>query len=79
MKNKIFLAIPNKWIENIADKYLTEASELSVRNVVSSTRKSIRHRMSELSLIFSQMQQMHLNLIQQNLSNEQIVAILSQE
>ena len=75
----IFLAIPNKWIENIADKYLTEASELSVRNVVSSTRKSIRHRMSELSLIFSQMQQMHLNLIQQNLSNEQIVTILSQE
>ena len=75
----VFLTIPNKSIEKLADKYLTEASELSVRNVVSSTRKSIKHRMSELSLIFSQMQQMHLNLIKQNLSKEQVVAILSQE
>ena len=74
-----FLIIPNKTIEKLSDKYLTESSELSVRNVVSSTRKSIKHRMSELSLIFGQMQQMHLNLIKQNLGKEQIVAILSQE
>lgn len=75
----LFLTIPSRSIEKLADKYLTETSELSVRNVISSTRKSIKHRMAELSSIFEQMQQMHLSLIKHDLNNGQIISILSNE
>ena len=74
-----FLSVPNKYINKLADKYLANNTELSVRNVISSTRKSVKHRMGELSAVFEQMQQMHLKLIKQELGKQQVVSILSQE
>jgi len=74
-----FLCVPNKIVDKIADKYLANNQELSVRNVVSSTRKSIKHRMSELSSIFEQMKNIHLGLIKQQLSKSQIVNVISAE
>ena len=75
----IFLCIPNKVIDKIADKYLTSNAELSVRNVIISTRKNIQQRMGGLSDIFEQMQQMYLKLISQELGLEQAVSLLGQE
>ncbi|MBQ7798320.1 MAG: SpoIIE family protein phosphatase [Clostridia bacterium] len=74
-----FLCIPNKTIDKLADRYLNNDAELSVRNVVSSTRKSIKHRMGELSAIFEQMKNIHLGLIKQQLSKSQVVSMLSGE
>ncbi|MFQ6723847.1 MAG: SpoIIE family protein phosphatase [Clostridia bacterium] len=74
-----FVCMPNKIINQISDKYLTVNQELSVRNVVSSTRKSIKHRMTELSAVFEQMKNIHLGLIKQQLSKSQVVSILSSD
>jgi len=74
-----FLSIPSKVMEKVVDKYLTNNAEFSVRNVISSTRKNIKHRMGELSDVFAQMSQIHLKLIKQEFSKEQIVLMLSQE
>lgn len=74
-----FLCIPNKVLDKIADKYLANNQELSVRNVVSSTRKSIKHRMSELSSVFEQMKNIHLGLIKQNLDKSQVISMISNE
>lgn len=75
----LFLCIPNKLIDKIGDKYLINNSELSVRNVISSTRKNMQHRMNELSDVFAQMQQIHLGLIGKQLSVSQISAKLSDD
>ena len=74
-----FWAIPTKIVDKIADKYLANNQELSVRNIVSSTRKSIKHRMTELSTVFEQMQNIHLGLIKQQMSKPQVVNMLSSE
>jgi len=74
-----FWAIPTKIVDKIADKYLANNQELSVRNIVSSTRKSIKHRMTELSTVFEQMQNIHLGLIKQQMSKSQVVNMLSSE
>lgn len=74
-----FLCVPNSLIDKIADKYLSNNQELSVRNVVSSTRKSLKHRMSELSVVFEQMKNIHLGLIKQQLGKSQVVSMLSNE
>lgn len=74
-----FLSVPRKCLDKLADKYLTNNAELSVRNVISSTRKNVKHRMGELSEVFEQMKQIHLKLVQNELDNEQIIAMLSAE
>ena len=74
-----FLCVPNKIVDKIADKYLSSNQELSVRNVVSSTRKSLKHRMSELSAVFEQMKNIHLGLIREQLSVSQVVNMISSE
>ena len=74
-----FLCVPNKAIDKIADKYLSNNQELSVRNVVSSTRKSLKHRMSELSSVFEQMKNIHLGLIKEQLSASQVVGMILNE
>ncbi len=74
-----FLSVPNKVIDKIADNYLINDQELSVLNVVSSTRKSIKHRMGELSAVFEQMKNIHLGLIRQQFSKSQVISMLSSE
>lgn len=74
-----FLSIPNKVVDKMADKYLAKNQELSVRNVISTSRKSIKYRMAQLGEIFDQMKNMHLGLIKNRLSKQQIVEILSKE
>ncbi len=74
-----FLCIPNKAIDKIADQYLTANAELSVRNVITSTRRNIQQRMSGLSDVFEQMQLMYVKLIGQELSDAQTVALLRKE
>lgn len=75
----VFLCLPNRWIEKVADKYISNNTELSVRNVISTTRKNIQHRMSGLSDVFEQMEQMYLKIINRELSVEQATSMLSAE
>jgi len=74
-----FWCVPNKVLDKVADKYLVNNAELSVRNVINSTRKNIKHRMGELSDVFAQMKEIHLQLIKKELGMQQVVLMLSNE
>lgn len=75
----LFLLIPSKFLLKIMDKYEINNAELSVKNIINSTRKNLKRRMSELSNVFSQMEQIHMQLIKKELSHAQIVEMLSNE
>lgn len=75
----IFLCIPNKLLERIVDKYQICEAELSVRNVINSTRKNLKYKMSELADVFQQMQQIYFQLVKNGLSEEQMIGLISGE
>jgi stage II sporulation protein E len=73
----VFLSISSNIIAKISNQYMCNNAELSVRNVINSTRKNIKHRMSELSEVFEQMKQIHNELVCKNLTRQQAVEKLS--
>lgn len=75
----IFLCIPNKTLERVMDKYQICEAELSVRNVINSTRKNLKYKMSELADVFQQMQQIYFQLVKNGLSESQMLNIISSE
>lgn len=75
----IFLCIPKKLLNNIADFVYVKKSEISTRNLINQSRKNIRKRMSELSNVFLDMKQIHLNMVKKELNKEELVAILERE
>lgn len=74
-----FLTIPNKVIEKVVDKYQICEAELSVRNVINSTRKNLKYKMGELADVFQQMQQIYFQLVKNEISEGQIVSLISNE
>lgn len=75
----VFLIIPSKGLNTLADLVYVKKSELTSRNLVNSTRRSIHKRMSELSNIFLEMKQIHINMIKKGLTHEDLVAMLVRE
>ncbi len=75
----VFVAIPSKGINGLADLVYVKRSELTSRNLVNTTRRSIHKRMSELSNIFMEMKQIHLNMIKKDLTHDELVAMLVRE
>lgn len=75
----VFLCIPQKGLNNLTDLVYVKKSELTSRNLINTTRKNIHKRMSELSNIFLEMKQIHLNMIKKDLTHAELVAMLSRE
>lgn len=75
----VFMCIPQKGLNNLADLVYVKKSELTSRNLINTTRRSIHKRMSELSNIFLEMKQIHLNMIKKDLTHAELVAMLSRE
>lgn len=75
----VFLLLPNKTLNSLADLVYVKNSEMSSRNLINTTRKNIRKRMSELSNVFLEMKQLHLNMVKKELSKEELIAMLNRE
>ncbi len=75
----VFLLIPNKGLNTLADLVYVKKSELTSRNLINTTRRNIHKRMSELSNIFLEMKQLHLNMIKKDLTHAELVAMLTRE
>lgn len=75
----VFACLPNKQIRNLEDLIYVKKSEISSRNLINTTRKNIRKRMSELSNVFLDMKNIHLNMVKKDLTREELVAMLTRE
>ena len=75
----VFLCVPNKGLNSLADLVYVKRSELSSRNLINTTRRNIHKRMSELSNIFLEMKQIHLGMIKKELTHQELVAMLTRE
>lgn len=75
----VFLIIPSKGLNSLADIIYVKKSELTSRNLINTTRKNIHKRMSELSNVFLEMKQIHLNMIKKDLTHAELVAMLTRE
>lgn len=75
----VFLIIPNKMLNNLTDLVYVKKSELSSRNLINITRKNLKKRMSDLSGVFLEMKQLHLNMIKKQLNKEELISMLMRE
>jgi len=74
-----FISIPNKFLQNLSNLVYVKKSELSSRSVINTTRKNLRKRMSELSNVFLDMKQIHLNMVKKEMSKEEYISMLNRE
>ena len=75
----LFFLIPNKILSNLSDLIYVKKSEITSRNVINTTRKNLKKRMCELSNIFLDMKQIHLNMTKKELTKEELIAMLTRE
>ena len=75
----LFILIPNKKINMLADFVYVKKSELTSRSLINTTRKSIRKRMSELSNVFLEMKHIHLNMVKKELTKQELINMLMRE
>ncbi len=75
----IFMILPNKYLNNLSDLVYVRKSEQTTRNLINTTRHNIRKRMSELSNIFLEMKQIHLNMVKKQLNKEELFNMLMHE
>ncbi|MBR6779322.1 MAG: SpoIIE family protein phosphatase [Clostridia bacterium] len=75
----LFLLLPKKVLNNLTDFVYVKKSEISSRNLINTTRKNIRKRMAELSNVFMDMKQLHLNMVKKELNKEELIAMLTRE
>ena len=75
----VFLIIPNKVLNSLSDVVYVKKSELSSRNLINMTRKNLKKRMSDLSGVFLEMKQLHLNMIKKQLTKDELVSMLMRE
>lgn len=75
----IFIILPNRALNSLADIIYVKKSELSSRNLINSSRKSMRRRLSELSNVFNDMKELHMNMVKRQLSKEELIAMLTRE
>ncbi len=74
-----YVLLPNKLFNKLTDKLNTNITDLSAKNVINSTRKTLKRRMGELSDVFSQMKQIHLQLMKRELEPNQVVNMLAND
>ena len=74
-----FNLIPNKWLNSLSELVYVKRSELSTRNIINTTRKNIKKRMSELSNVFLDMKHIHLNMVKKELTKDELIAMLIRE
>jgi hypothetical protein len=75
----IFMILPNKHLNNLADVVYIKKSEQTSRNLINITRRNIKKRMSELSNVFLEMKNLHLNMVKKHLSKEELTSMLLRE
>ncbi len=75
----IFIIIPRKVLNSLSDVVYVKRSELSTRNLINSTRKTLKRRMSELSNVFYDMKEIHLNMVKRQLNKEELISMLTRE
>ena len=75
----VFIILPNKYLNNLADLVYVKKSEVSSRNLINTTRRNIKKRISELSNVFLDMKQLHLNMVKKQLNKEELTAMLMRE
>lgn len=75
----IFVLLPNKFLNSLSDLVYVKKSEITSRNVINTTRKNIKKRMVELSNVFLDMKQIHLNMTKKELTKDELVAMLTRE
>ncbi len=75
----IYCIIPNKFLYSLTDLVYVKKSEITSRNVINTTRKNIKKRMFELSNIFLEMKQIHLNMTKKELTKDELIAMLTRE
>ena len=75
----IFICLPNKFLQNLSNLVYVKKSELSSRSAINTTRKNLRRRMSELSNVFLEMKQIHLNMTKKETTKEELAEILNKE
>lgn len=73
------LAIPNKFICKIQDRFYMAESEMSMRNIVNLTRSNLHRRFNELASVFGEMKAIHLGLIKDDVDRNQLVKLLTDE
>lgn len=74
-----FVFLPKKFINSLTDLVYVKKSEITSRNVINTTRKNIKKRMCELSNVFLDMQQIHLNMTKKELTKDELSAMLTRE
>lgn len=75
----IFILLPKKLISELSDLIYVKKSELSTRSIINTTRKNLRKRMAELSNIFLEMKQLHLNMVKKELTKDELIGMLMRE
>lgn len=74
-----FLCMPNKFLNRLSDFVYVKQSEMSSRSLINSTRKSLKRRMNELSNVFFDMKNIHLNMIKKELTQSELSSMLQRE
>jgi len=75
----VFLIVPNKTLNGLTDIVYVKKSEISSRNLINITRKTLKKRMSDLSGVFLEMKQLHLNMVKKQLNKEELISMLMRE
>lgn len=75
----IFVFLPKKVLTSLADVVYVKKSEITSRNVINTTRKNIKKRMVELSNVFLDMKNIHLNMTKKELSKDELISMLTRE
>ena len=75
----IFILLPKGLLLSLADLVYVKKSEIASRNVINITRKNIKKRMAELSNVFLDMKNIHLNMTQKELTKEELTSMLTKE
>lgn len=75
----LVFVVPNKVLLKLQDKFYVCESEMSMRNIVNITRQNLHRRFKELSNVFNEMSVIHLNMIKDDLTQEQVVNMLTNE
>ena len=75
----IFVLLPNRFLNSLTDLVYVKKSEITSRNVINTTRKNIKKRMVELSNVFLDMKQIHMNMTKRELTKDELIAMLTRE
>ena len=75
----LFALIPTKCLNRMADFVYIKRSEISSRSLINTTRKTIKKRMTELSNVFFDMKNIHLNMVKKELTRDELIGMIQRE